>query len=451
MIETLNLHGGFLKLSTPYRWYGLLGYALFGIMALVGLVMSLTNLGNSEDIVAGMAISILGLSGLAVTTPSSHQKDLYNLRQQAIDPEVLEAKAKESGLSIDNWFLKQTTYVPTNDPSDWVLPAPGPAVWDKLDIYKQDGDGSPIAEHPVKVGTPVPATFTLFGIFGILASLFTVIAVGIALTEVVDSGSRLVIIGIMAIIGLILLIIGWFKSKMLTQMLDLQTSVIRSVPLGYNELVGQVRPSYEGVLRVVVDGNQNMYMENMVGFRWTYEQEQKRTVTTKDGTRTETRWVTIREDSGGCPFILHDGTGGIRVNGENFKRSDYGDFIKRWDSAFAKSLGQQFFAQLVAGFVGGWRVTDHRWTLYGLKMGNPVYLVGQVKSKSNAMIAEEGLDGTLPNSIIEVFGNEDGPGAKSTLKRGTELTNLGRSRSKAEMILPAMILFLGAISLLVLA
>jgi hypothetical protein len=57
----------------------------------------------------------------------------------------------------------------------------------------------------------------------------------------------------------------------------------------------------------------------------------------------------------------------------------------------------------------------------------------------------------LPNSIIEVFGNEDGPGAKSTLKRGTELTNLGRSRSKAEMILPAMILFLGAISLLVLA
>ena len=146
-------------------------------------------------------------------------------------------------------------------------------MWDKLDIYKQDGDGSPIAEHPVKVGTPVPATFTLFGIFSILASLFTVIAVGIGLTGVFDSGSRLVIIGVLAIIGLILLIIGWFKSKMLTQMLDLQTSVIRSVPLGYNELVGQVRPSYEGVLRVVVDGNQNMYMENMVGFRWTYEQE----------------------------------------------------------------------------------------------------------------------------------------------------------------------------------
>ena len=80
MIETLNLHGGFLKLSAPYRWYGLLGYALFGIMALVGLVMSLTNLGNSDDIVAGMAISIVGLIGLAVTTPSSHQIRCYVLR-----------------------------------------------------------------------------------------------------------------------------------------------------------------------------------------------------------------------------------------------------------------------------------------------------------------------------------------------------------------------------------
>ena len=108
-------------------------------------------------------------------------------------------------------------------------------------------------------------------------------------------------------------------------------------------------------------------------------------------------------------------------------------------------------ANQFAGFVGGWRVIDHRWTLYGLKLGNPVYLVGQVKSKSNAMIAEEGLDGTLQNSIIEVFGDEDAPGAKATLKRGTELTNIGRSRSTVEMILPAMILFLGAISLLVLA
>ena len=59
---------------------------------------------------------------------------------------------------------------------------------------------------------------------------------------------------------------------MLNQMLDTPTSLVRSVALGHSELVGQVRPSHEGVLRVVVDGNETMVMENMVGFRWTYEQ-----------------------------------------------------------------------------------------------------------------------------------------------------------------------------------
>ena len=83
------------------------------------------------------------------------------------------------------------------------------------------------------------------------------------------------------------------------------------------------------------------------------EQEQERTVRTKDGTRTERRWVTIRSDSGGCPFILHDGTGGIRVNAQSFKRNDYGNFIKRWDSAFAKSLGQSYHLLLLVHLVDG--------------------------------------------------------------------------------------------------
>ena len=47
---------------------------------------------------------------------------------------------------------------------------------------------------------------------------------------------------------------------MLNQMIDTPTSLVRSVALGHHELVGQVRPSHEGVLRVVVDGNpENVY------------------------------------------------------------------------------------------------------------------------------------------------------------------------------------------------
>lgn len=108
-------------------------------------------------------------------------------------------------------------------------------------------------------------------------------------------------------------------------------------------------------------------------------------------------------------------------------------------------------ASLIAGVLGGWRVIDHRWTLYGIKLGNPVYLMGEVKSRSRSDIDAENLDGTLQNSIIEVWGDTDGVGQKVTMNRGTELSNIGRSRSTVEMISLPMLLFLGALCLLVFA
>ena len=452
MIDTLNLQAGSFKIVLPYRWQEWLGYVIFGILVMFGLLMTLSGLEDSVDnLLAGFFIMGIGFFGLSVCTPGSHQKDLHNIRSQAIDKAEIEAKAKQSGLTVDNWLLRQTTYIPTNDPNDWILPAPGPASWNKEDRYGPDGDGTPLAEHPVKVGTPIPASFSLYGIFGLMGTFCFIAGAGVVISLLEDSSHKYIAIGVMSLIAIVWLISGWLRAKMLNQMIDTPTSLVRSVALGHSELVGQVRPSHEGVLRVVVDGNETMVMENMVAFHWTYEQQQERTVRTKDGTRTERRWVTIRSDSGGCPFILHDGTGGIRVNAQSFKRNDYGNFIKRWDSAFAKSLGQQFMASLIAGALGGWRVIDHRWTLYGVKLGNPIYLMGEVKSRSREDIDAENLDGTLQNSIIEVWGNKDGVGQKVTLNRGTELSNIGRSRSSVEMIALPMILFLGALSMLALA
>ena len=114
-------------------------------------------------------------------------------------------------------------------------------------------------------------------------------------------------------------------------------------------------------------------------------------------------------------------------------------------------MGKELFSQALASWSGGWKVIDHRWTLYGIKLGNPVYLIGEVKSRPNSELEAEGLDGTLQNSLLDVWGDDDAPGTKVTLNRGTELTNIGRSRSTVEMIIIPMILLLGSISLLIFA
>ena len=446
MIETLNLQAGSFKIVLPYRWQEWLGYVIFAIVAIFGLLMTIGSLGTSNDeLVVGLFVTGVGFFGMAMCTPGSHEKELHEIRKQAIDPAELERRARESGLTVDNWFLRQTSYVPTNDPNDWILPAPGPASWNNEDRYAPDGDGTPLPEHPVKVGTPIPASMSLYGIFGLIATFSFILGAGAGISSLDKIDEKYIAIGIMLSISIIWLVMGWLKAKMLNQMIDTPTSLVRSAALGHCELVGQVRPSVEGVLRVIVDGNPRMFMENMVAFNWTYEQQQERTVKTKDGTRTERRWVTIRSDSGGCPFILHDGTGGIRVNGNSFKRTDYGNYIKRWDGAFAESLGQQFMSSLIAGALGGWRVIDHRWTLYGIKLGNPVYIMGEIRSRPDHEIKAEGLDKTMQNTLIEVWGDKDGIGQKVTLNRGTELSNIGRSRSTVEMISLPMLLFLGAI------
>ena len=444
-IEELDLNGGAFKVNLPYNWVGWLIWVIGLILTLVGFGLSATGE------ITSLAISIVGLLLLAFSSPGSLEAGLHKVRQNAIDPAELEAKAQSSGLSIDNWWMQQTSYVPTTDPSDWILPAPGPSTWDNSDRYGPSGDGSPLPEHPVKIGTPTPATTTLFSIYIILLISCMLIVGGSVMTDdEADVGMIPAIV--IAVIGLIATLIGYFKAKMLRQMIDTPTSLVRSAPAGNPELVGQVRPIDEGCLTVVVDGNQNMVVGNMVGYKWQYEQYQCRTTTDSEGnSKEECHWVTVRSDAGGCPFILHDGTGGIRVNAHTFKRADYGQYLKRWDGKFAQTLGKQMMSQAIAGMLGGARVKNHRWTLYGLRLGNPVYVLGQTKPRTSDALAAEGLDGTLGNSIIEVWGNEDAPGVKCTLQRGTELANLGRARSGFELVILPIVMMIGGIALIGLA
>ena len=439
-IEELDLQGGTFKVNMPYHWIGWLIWIIGLIITLIGFVAAVNQ-------TPALLMSAIGLILMAFSSPGSLEGSLHKVRQSAIDPEELQAKADASGLSIDSWWMRQTSYVPTTDPNDWILPAPGPMTWDNENRYGPHGDGTPLPEHPVKVGTPTPATMTLFSVYSITAIICILVGAGSMMLKD-DYEGGIIVPSVIAVIGLILTLVGYFRSKMLTQMLDTPTSLIRSAPVGNPELVGQVRPIRDGCLTVVVDGNQDMTVGNMVGYHWTYEQYQCRTVKTDNGTREECSWVTVRSDTGGCPFILHDGTGGIRVNTSSFKRTDYGQYLKRWDGAYAQTLGKQIMAQAVAGLLGGRRVKKHRWTLFGLRLGNPAYVLGQTKPRPSAELEAEGLDGTLGNSIIEIWGNEDAPGVKCTLQRGTELSNIASSRSGFEYLVIPIMLMLGGLGLI---
>ena len=448
-IKELDMNGGFFKPTIPYTMWGWIGWAVGLLLVIAGIVVAFLPSDASTDNTFGfLLISSFGFLIMAAMTPGSFESSLNQVRKSAVDPEELAAKAEASGLSIDNWFLQQRSYVPTNDPNDWILPAPGPITWDEQNRYGPHEDGSPLPEHPVKVGTPIPSTITLFSVFSLSAGIL-----GLFCLAVISEDSESIWPAAIAVaVTLILTLAGYFRAKIIRQMIDTPTSLVRSMAVGNPELVGQVRPIPEGCLTVVVDGNQNMVMPNMVGYYWAYEQYQCRTTTDSEGNRKEEcHWVTVRSDKGGCPFILHDGTGGVKVQCNSFKRTEWGNYLKRWDGAFAQTLGKQLMAQAVAGMLGGARVKQHRWTLYGLKLGNPVYVLGEAKPRPSEELAAEGLDGTLQNSLLEVWGNEDAPGVKCNIHRGSVLSNLGRSRSGVELVMVPGLIFLGALALLGLA
>ena len=129
-------------------------------------------------------------------------------------------------------------------------------------------------------------------------------------------------------------------------------------------------------MTVHVDGNERMVMHHMVGFYWTYEQEQEREVTDSEGnTTTERSWSPFAPTVVVCRSCF-DGTGGIKVNMTSFKRTEYGQ-MPAMERASAESLGKQLMAQATASMFRHQR-TGHRWTIYGSAWAM-VYLLGATK------------------------------------------------------------------------
>lgn len=441
-LEDVQLDHGAFQFTMPYEWRGWLGWVIGILFLILGFVLAF-----QEPLAMGL-VSI-GALIIALTSPASLEADLHSVRKNAAQPADLEAQALDKGLTIDSWWLGRHSYVPTTDPSDWILPAPGPASWSDSH-YAPHGEGKALAEHPHNVGTPRPAAISTYGVmmviflFGISVVSYVAMTSGVWDDETQQYVKWTAAPFVVLLIGLIWLTFGFFAFKRVRLMLDTPTSLVRSVSVGPAELVGQVRPAEEGVLRVVVDGNQSRVVPHCVGYHWSYEVYICRQVRDKDGnTRTECHWQTVRSDSGSIPFILNDGTGGVKIHPETFKKIDYGQYLKRWESSHADTLKAHVGMELAARIFTNGDVRKHRWTVYALRLGNPVYMLGNVQSRNRGEIESLGLDSSVAHHNVEVTG-EDNQGMKAMMMRGTELSNIGRFRSTTElMILPILAVMVG--------
>ena len=431
-----ELDGGFFVLSLPFTpEYGtawILGVLLF----IVGFLLNPT-------------IAFLGLFMLLVSTPHPFKQELESIKKESLNSSMLARIADEQGFSTEKYWMPESLDGLKNGMGEWHFPAPSKHVWNWKNPYAEDKSGALLFEHPFMVGAPRAPLFTLrsvYFILGLVTLIYwgsvdvvmyhfeTVYFVFSFLIDFTDSEALGLIFGI----GLLLFVVFWLvrfvrhliSSVSNLQMIDMQTSLVRSVAVGEAEMVGQVRPGPHAALKLFVDNDQRKSCENIVVYEWVREDYPE------DGPLSDYHNVMIMavvgifrffkriifelrkqflthsyetsRQSGGVPFMLHDGSGGIRVEPSQFKRISYQEPVNVWD------------------------VGNTRWTLYALRLGDPVYVHAEVATRDEEETELEGFDGTVGHSMLKVVGHTDTPGQSLVLMQGTEYSQLAYSYSMME-------------------
>ena len=300
---------------------------------------------------------------------------------------------------------------------DWLFGSPPlPASYENP--YAPDGDGSLIAEHPTKIGTPKPATVTLYSIGAVIFSTsFIWLSAdlrardGSGFHTLVGWGLTLFV----TVVNLVWFVSAWRQFKLVRLINDLPTSPIRSAAVGQVEIVGQVRPSVAGTPEMRVGGRNH---EGLV--QWSWSSYKYECHTDSDGD-THCSWNHQETKTGGVPFMVHDGSGGMLIDPE------------LWEKGKKKiELGPM---------LDSWQRGDWKWVVSGFGIGDPVYILGDCVPRTEDHKQAWGTDAVLPNALVTVKPTTD-TGDASVLHYGTELDVMANNRSIFEILVVPMLVFI---------
>ncbi len=134
----------------------------------------------------------------------------------------------------------------------------------------------------------------------------------------------------------------------------------------------------------------------------------------------------------------------MAVNPNSFSAHEYGEHLIQWECRHDMRIRGLFTNLFMKG-----DIRRHRWTLWGLKIGDPCYMLATMKTRSDEDLNREDVPRTIQNALLEAVG-EKAPQFKPRLEKGTELTALAGVRSQLEYLIIPTLALLSAISMLAL-
>lgn len=322
----------------------------------------------------------------------------------------------------------------------WLVKPPQIKHWHLNEPYAED-DAGLLAEHPMNLGTPIPALFTTKSIIILLKNILLSIA-GVLLFIETDESMALIPIFVLGFLGLI---INYNRVMKWRKIVDLPTSTIRGAAVGRLEVFGQLRPRKSWPPTILVDNDPSKELFGMGIWSWEYSHsfswDEWVNETDDEGNVIGGKWESrgskkpIRGNAGGWPIMVHDGTSGIALQ-EGLLSG--GRAIKSW-SVPDESLwgGRKPHGDHIRN-----AKAEHFWMGSGWPVGEPLFVSGYASPRDYASLEEENVDRNEASALLEIGIEGNSIGHAVEVKRGGELLVLQHMESGLAALLPSFCMIL---------